>query len=222
MTQIGGAAAGTATNRGPRTRPPVRRPVAHRRRTRITGLVEQLEYKAEDTVAGNVNGYSAGRLGDRRAALWREAWRWFSYGRADDGSAPWGGARATPMRLGRTWRTLGGVYRFLRVRVLRPAYRLREQRRTANTRLARPWPRAHLSLPVRDAKGSAGHIPHVLKTREVSKKPGISSPFFLFRGTTQPRPSSPHRVALEDAGHDLGLKPASSKSFILDPAVISG
>jgi predicted porin len=114
MTQLGGAAGGTATN-------PASKDRAHKfvilwriGSTRITGMVEQLEYKDSDSVDGNVNGYKRKafyavieqRFGEKNSL-------WVSYGRAADGSCTRvGGVSCNTHGLGADYLTLGYIYRF--------------------------------------------------------------------------------------------------------------
>jgi predicted porin len=114
LTQLGGGAAGTATNTGSKDR-------GHKfvvlwviGNTRLTGLVEQLEYTAEDSVAGNVNKYKRiawyGVIEQRFA---NNSSVWVSYGRANDGSCTRvGGAACSTRALGANYLTLGYIYRF--------------------------------------------------------------------------------------------------------------
>ena len=115
MSQLGGAAAATATNQGSKDK-------GHKfvllwliGNTRITGAVERLDYQTDDTVAGNVSRYK------------RTAWYavleqrfgknavWVSYGRADDGSCGRvGGLACSTRALGADYLTLGYIYRFSR------------------------------------------------------------------------------------------------------------
>ena len=127
MAQLGGAAAGTLTNSGSKDK-------AHKfvllwviGNTRITGMVEQLDYSTEDSVAGNVNRYKRtawyGVLEQRFA---NNSSVWISYGRAADGSCSRvGGAACSTHALGADYLTLGYIYRFSkRTEVFAAYYRL--------------------------------------------------------------------------------------------------
>ena len=115
LSQLGGGAAGTTTNGGSKDK-------AHKfvvlwllGSTRITGMVERLDYSNDDLVINNVNRYK------------RTAWYavleqrfgknsvWVSYGRAMDGQCDRvGGAFCNPANLGADYMTLGYIYRFSR------------------------------------------------------------------------------------------------------------
>ena len=116
MSQIGGSAAGTATNGSSKD-------TAHKfvvlwriGSTRITGLWERLEYKNNDSTANAVNSY-------KRDAYYGVIEQFFannssvfiSYGRAEDGSCGRvGGVSCLTNALGADYLTLGYVYRFSR------------------------------------------------------------------------------------------------------------
>ncbi len=114
LSQIGGGAAGTVTNSSSKD-------YGHKfvwlwviGNTRWTGLLEELQYKNNDSVAGNVNKYK------------RNAWYtvleqrflnnmsvFASYGQAADGSCDRvGGVGCVTSGLGASYMTIGYIYRF--------------------------------------------------------------------------------------------------------------
>ncbi len=114
MAQLGGSAGGTATNSSSKDRGHKFVVLWRIGSTRLTGLVERLDYKAQDSVAGAVNGYKRTafygvveqRFGDKNSV-------WVSYGRAADGSCTRvGGAACSTHALGADYMTLGYIYRF--------------------------------------------------------------------------------------------------------------
>ncbi|MGZ5584568.1 MAG: porin [Usitatibacter sp.] len=127
MTQVGGSAAGTATNASSRDRGHKFVVLYRIGNTRITGPVEQLEYKNDDSLAGAVSQY-------KRTAYYGVVEQFFannssvfvSYGRAADGSCTRvGGAACSTTALGADYMTLGFIYRFSkRTEVFAAYYRL--------------------------------------------------------------------------------------------------
>lgn len=127
MTQVGGSAAGIATNTSSKDRGHKFVVLYRIGGTRITGLVEQLEYKNDDNLAGAVSKY-------KRTAYYGVVEQFFannssvfvSYGRAADGSCTRvGGAACSTSALGADYMTLGFIYRFSkRTEVFAAYYRL--------------------------------------------------------------------------------------------------
>jgi predicted porin len=114
MTQIGGSAAGTATNPSSKDRGYKFVWLYVIGKTRITGLVEQLEYKNDDSLVGAVNKYKRfawyGVLEQRFA---NNSSVWVSYGQAKNGSCERvGGATCSTNNLSADYLTLGYIYRF--------------------------------------------------------------------------------------------------------------
>jgi predicted porin len=162
MTQLGGAAAGTATNSGSKDK-------AHKfvvlwriGGTRITGMVEQLDYKSDDSVAGNVNGYKRKafyavveqRFGEKNSF-------WVSYGRAADGSCTRvGGASCSTHAVGADYMTLGWIYRFSRrTELFVTAYRL-QNKENGQYSVSPVVAASGLVAPGSDAKGVGVGIFH--------------------------------------------------------------
>ena len=124
LTQLGGSAAGTAGNSSSKDRGHKFVVLYRIGNTRLTGLVEQLEYKNSDSLAGAVSSYK------------RNAWYavieqffankssvFFSYGKAADGSCERvGGAACTTSALGANYMTLGYIYRLSKRTELVAAY----------------------------------------------------------------------------------------------------
>jgi predicted porin len=113
MTQLGGSAAGTATN--PSSRDRAHKVIAIWRigNTRVAGAVERLDYRNDDSFVGAVSEYKRTayyllveqRFGDSSV--------WGSYSRAQDGScARVGGASCVTQGLGANYWALGYIYRF--------------------------------------------------------------------------------------------------------------
>ncbi len=115
LTQLGGGAAGTSTNRTSKDRGQKFVWLYRIGNTRFTGLIEKLDYHNNDATSGNVTDYK------------RNAWYavieqffaankqslFFSYGRAADGScARQGGIACITTDLGAKYMTLGYIYRF--------------------------------------------------------------------------------------------------------------
>ena len=128
MSQLGGSAAGTATNSSSKDRGHKLVALWRIGNTRLTGLVEQLEYKnSGDSLAGAVNRY-------KRTAWYGVVEQFFankssvfiSYGRAADGSCERvGGAACSTQALGANYLTAGYIYRFSkRTEVFAMYYRL--------------------------------------------------------------------------------------------------
>jgi len=116
MSQLGGSAAGTATNSSSKDRGHKFVVLYRIGNTRITGLVERLEYKNSDSTAGAANGYKRtafyGVLEQRFGDNGNNS-VWISYGRAADGSCTRvGGASCSTHALGADYMTLGYIYRF--------------------------------------------------------------------------------------------------------------
>ena len=127
MTQLGGSAAGTATNGSSKDRGHKFVFLTRLGNTRLTGMVEQLEYNNNDGLAGAVNKY-------KRTAWYGVVEQFFankssvflSYGKAADGSCERvGGASCSTQALGANYMTLGYIYRFSqRTEVFAMYYRL--------------------------------------------------------------------------------------------------
>ncbi len=124
MSQIGGSAAGTVTNSSSKDHGHKFVVLYRIGSTRLTGLVEQLEYKNDDGALGAVSEYK------------RNAWYavieqffannssvFFSYGRAADGSCTRvGGLACATNALGANYMTLGYIYRLSKRTELFAAY----------------------------------------------------------------------------------------------------
>jgi predicted porin len=162
MTQIGGAAAGTATNPGSKDRGHKFVVLWRIGGTRLTGMIEQLEYKAQDSVAGNVNGY-------KRKAFWAVVEQrfgeknsiWVSYGRADDGTCTRvGGASCNTHALGADLLTIGYIYRLSRrTELFVIAYRL-QNKENAQYGTSPVVAASGLTAPGSDTKGVGTGIFH--------------------------------------------------------------
>jgi predicted porin len=114
MTQIGGSAAGTATNTSSKD-------YGHKLvvlyvigNTRLTGLWEQLSYKDDDNLVGAVSQYKRNAYyGVVEQRFANNSSVWFSYGRANQGSCTRvGGASCSTSGLAADYFTLGYIYRF--------------------------------------------------------------------------------------------------------------
>ena len=132
MSQIGGSAAGTATNTGSKDTGHKFVVLYRIANTRLTGLVEQLKYHNSDSTAGAVSDFK------------RTAWYgvieqffmankssvWISYGRAADGSCSRvGGVACLTTDVGAKYMTLGAIYRFSkRTEVFAAYYRMDNKR----------------------------------------------------------------------------------------------
>jgi predicted porin len=115
LTQMGGAAAGTATNATSRDRGQKLVFLYRIGNTRLTGIYEQLDYKNSDSVSGNVSEY-------KRNAWYGVIEQFFannkssvfaSYGQAADGDCTRvGGVTCATNGLGAKYFTVGYIYRF--------------------------------------------------------------------------------------------------------------
>jgi predicted porin len=114
MSQIGGSAAGTATNPSSKDR-------GHKfvflwriGNTRLTGLVEQLDYRNDESLAGAVSKYKrTAAYGVIEQFFANNSSVWVSYGRASDGSCERvGGVACSTHALGAQYLTTGYIYRF--------------------------------------------------------------------------------------------------------------
>ncbi len=114
MSQIGGSAAGTATNGGSKD-------YGHKLvvlyvigKTRLTGLFEQLSYKNDDNLGGAVSQYKRNAYyGVIEQRFANNSSVWFSYGHANQGSCTRvGGASCSTTDLAADYYTLGYIYRF--------------------------------------------------------------------------------------------------------------
>ena len=127
MTQLGGSAAGTATNTSSKDRGHKFVVLYRIGRTRLTGLVEQLEYRNDDGTAGAVKGYKrTAWYGVIEQFFANNSSVWISYGRAADGSCTRvGGASCSTRAIGADYMTLGYIYRFSkRTEVFAAYYRM--------------------------------------------------------------------------------------------------
>jgi predicted porin len=114
MSQIGGSAAGTATNSSSKDRGQKFVVLYRIGKTRLTGMYEQLEYKNDDSLAGAVNKYKRNAwYGVIEQYFANNSSVFLSYGAAADGSCSRvGGAACTTNALGADYMTLGFIYRF--------------------------------------------------------------------------------------------------------------
>jgi predicted porin len=114
MSQIGGSAAGTAANSSSKDRGHKFVVLYRIGNTRLTGLVEQLEYRNDDSTAGAVKGYKrVAFYGVVEQFFANASSVWISYGRAADGSCTRvGGASCSTRAIGADYLTLGYIYRF--------------------------------------------------------------------------------------------------------------
>ena len=115
MAQLGGSAGGTLAN-------PSSKDHGHKLvflyvigQTRLTGILEQLEYKTDDSLVGAVNEYKRNayygvieqRFGDNKSSVF------LSYGHANQGSCTRvGGASCSTSGLAADYLTLGYIYRW--------------------------------------------------------------------------------------------------------------
>ena len=132
MAQLGGSAGATATN-------PASKDKGHKfvvlyriGNTRLTGLVERLEYRSDDVLAGAVNTYKRTAyygVFEQRFGAGGSNSVWISYGRAADGSCSRvGGAACLTQALGADYMTLGYIYRFSkRTEVFAAYYRMKNK-----------------------------------------------------------------------------------------------
>lgn len=130
MSQIGGSAGATATNTSSRDRGYKFVVLYVIGKTRITGLVEQLEYRNDDSLVGAVNKYKRtawyGVIEQRFA---NNSSVFASYGHAASGSCSRvGGAACSTSALGADYMTTGFIYRFsVRTEVFLAYYRMNNQ-----------------------------------------------------------------------------------------------
>ena len=127
MSQIGGSAAGTATNSSSKDHGHKLVVLYRIGSTRLTGLIEQLEYRNNDSLAGAVRGYKRNAFyGVVEQFFSNSSSVWFSYGRASDGSCTRvGGAACSTHAIGANYMTTGYIYRFTkRTEVFAAYYRL--------------------------------------------------------------------------------------------------
>jgi predicted porin len=127
MSQIGGSAAGTAANSSSKDRGHKFVVLYRIGNTRLTGLVEQLEYRNDDSIAGAVKGYKrTAWYGVIEQFFANNSSVWISYGRAADGSCTRvGGAACSTHAIGADYMTLGYIYRFSkRTEVFAAYYRM--------------------------------------------------------------------------------------------------
>jgi predicted porin len=116
MTQIGGSAAGTATNGGSKDEGQKIVFLWRIGNTRITAMYEQLKYHNNDSLAGAVyefkrNAYYG--VLEQRFGPGGNNSVWISYGRAADGSCNRvGGLACSTHAVGADYMTLGYIYRF--------------------------------------------------------------------------------------------------------------
>jgi predicted porin len=128
MTQLGGAAAGTATNPSSKDKGQKIVVLWTIGNTRITGMYELLDYKSDDSISGNINKYKRnawyGVLEQKFSGGKQSVW--ISYGRANDGTCERiGGLACATNGLGAEYYTLGYIYRFSRrTEVFAAYYRL--------------------------------------------------------------------------------------------------
>jgi predicted porin len=130
MSQIGGSTGATATNRSSKDRGNKFVVLWRIGSTRITGLVEQLEYHNDDSLAGAVNNY-------KRTAWYGVIEQFFannssvfiSYGHAAEGSCSRvGGLSCNTSNLSADYMTLGYIYRFSkRTEVFASYYRMKNK-----------------------------------------------------------------------------------------------
>jgi predicted porin len=163
MTQIGGAAAG-ATNSSSKDQGHKFVILWRIGNTRITGLVEQLKYKNNDSVAGNVDGYKRTAyygVFEQRFGAGGSNSIWISYGRAADGSCTRvGGAACSTHALGADYLTLGYLYRFSkRTEGFITLYRL-QNKENAQYSVSPVVAASGLIAPGADAKGAGAGIFH--------------------------------------------------------------
>jgi predicted porin len=114
MTQLGGSAAGTTTNTSSKDRGHKFVVLYRIGNTRLTGLVEQLEYTNEDSLAGAVSKYKrTAWYGVIEQFFANKSSVFFSYGRAANGSCTRvGGTSCVTDGLSANYMTVGYIYRF--------------------------------------------------------------------------------------------------------------
>jgi predicted porin len=114
MTQLGGSAAGTATNTSSKDRANKFVVLYRIGNTRLTGIVEQLEYKNDDSLAGAVSKYKRlSYYGVIEQFFANKSSVFFSYGFAGNGECTRvGGLACTTHALSAKYITAGYIYRF--------------------------------------------------------------------------------------------------------------
>lgn len=125
MSQIGGSAAGTATNPSSRDRGHKLVVLWLLGSTRLTAMYEQLDYRNDDSALGAVRKYKRnayyGVIEQRFAGGNQSVW--VGYGRAADGSCERvGGASCSTRDIGADYLNLGYIYRFSKRTELFVAY----------------------------------------------------------------------------------------------------
>jgi predicted porin len=127
MSQIGGSAAGTAANPSSKDHGQKLVILWVIGKTRITGLVEELQYRNDDSTVGAVSKYKrVAYYGVVEQRFANNSSVWVSYGRAEDGSCSRvGGASCSTHAVGADYMTLGYIYRFSpRTEVFAAYYRM--------------------------------------------------------------------------------------------------
>jgi len=157
MTQIGGSAAGTATNRSSKD-------FGHKfvvlyviGKTRLTGLWEQLDYKNDDSLAGAIGEYKRNAYyGVIEQRFANNSSVWFSYGHANQGSCTRvGGASCSTTDLAADYFTLGYIYRFSpRTEVFAAYYRMNNKQSAQYS----PGPTVSTAAVAPGADTSAGGV----------------------------------------------------------------
>jgi predicted porin len=130
MSQLGGSAAGTATNSSSKDRGHKLVALWRIGNTRLTGLYEQLEYKNGDNLAGAVKSYKRNAwYGVIEQFFANKSSVFVSYGKAAEGSCERvGGTSCITSGLGANYLTAGYIYRFSkRTEVFAMYYRLVNQ-----------------------------------------------------------------------------------------------
>jgi predicted porin len=130
MSQIGGSAGATAANPSSRDRGYKLVVLWVIGKTRITGLVEQLEYRDDDSLVGAVNKYKrTAWYGVFEQRFANNSSVFASYGRAAAGSCSRvGGAACSTSALAADYMTAGYIYRFsVRTEVFLAYYRMNNQ-----------------------------------------------------------------------------------------------
>jgi predicted porin len=127
LTQLGGSAAGTATNSGSKDRGHKVVGLWRFGNTRLTGMYERLEYKNSDNLAGAVKSYKRNAwYGVIEQFFANKSSVFVSYGRAAEGDCERaGGVSCVTNGLGANYMTAGYIYRFSkRTEVFAMYYRL--------------------------------------------------------------------------------------------------
>jgi predicted porin len=126
MSQIGGSAGATNTNRSSRDRAHKLVALYKIGNTRIAGSVERLEYRNDDITAGAVREYRRNAYYVLVEQQFGASSVWGSYGRGEDGSCGRvGGAACSTTDLGADMWSLGYIYRFSkRTEVFAAYYRI--------------------------------------------------------------------------------------------------